>query len=74
MDINPKILVDITKTPMPFGQHRGLMVCDLPVHYLEWFHRQGFPAGNLGMLLHTVYEIKINGLQTIIDDLKRNYK
>ncbi len=74
MDINPQFLVDIIKTPMPFGQHKGHIISDLPVHYLEWFHRQGFPAGKLGMLLHTVYEIKINGLQSIIDDLKRNHK
>jgi uncharacterized protein (DUF3820 family) len=43
----------------------------LPVSYLEWFQRQGFPAGKLGMMLATVYEIKLNGLEDILYQLKR---
>ncbi|WP_314240028.1 putative quorum-sensing-regulated virulence factor, partial [Capnocytophaga leadbetteri] len=39
-------------------------------HYLEWFSTQGFPKGKLGMLLATTFEIKTNGLQEIIDNLK----
>jgi len=74
MDLNPQILIDIIKTPMPFGQHKNRMISDLPVHYLEWFQRQGFPPGKLGMLMQTVYEIKINGLQSIIDELKKRYR
>ena len=46
------------------------MISDLPVYYLEWFSAQGFPNGKLGMLLATVFEIKTNGLQEIIDKLK----
>ncbi len=68
---DPKILIDIIHTPMPFGQYQGKMICDLPVHYLEWFQRQGFPKGKLGMLMQTVYEIKINGLDGIIKQLKQ---
>ncbi len=70
MEHNPQLLLEIIKTKMPFGQYKGRMICDLPVHYLEWFQRQGFPKGKLGMLMHTVYEIKINGLDSIIDELK----
>lgn len=68
---DPRILIDIINTPMPFGQHQGRKICDLPVHYLEWFQRQGFPKGKLGMLMHTVYEIKINGLDGLIQQLKQ---
>jgi uncharacterized protein len=74
MDYNPEILLEIIKTPMPYGQYKNRMICDLPVNYLEWFQRQGFPKGKMGMLLQTVYEIKINGLQSIIDELKKRYK
>ena len=71
MEHNPQILLEIIKTKMPFGQYEGRLICDLPVHYLEWFQRQGFPKGKLGMLMHTVYEIKINGLDSIIQQLKK---
>jgi uncharacterized protein len=56
---------------MPFGKYKGVLVCDLPVSYLEWFQRKGFPQGKLGMLLSTVYEIKLNGLEHLLRELKK---
>lgn len=56
---------------MPFGKYKGVVLCNLPVSYLEWFSAKGFPAGKLGMLLATIYEIKINGLEKLLDPLKR---
>jgi uncharacterized protein (DUF3820 family) len=64
------ILKSIVVSKMPFGKYSGTLLCDLPVSYLEWFERKGFPAGKLGMQLRTVYEIKINGLEEIIKKLK----
>ena len=55
---------------MPFGKYKGSFLCDLPVAYLEWFQRKGFPKGKLGMLLSTIYEIKINGLMYLLQPLK----
>ncbi len=57
---------------MPFGKYKGRMICDLPVSYLEWFQRKGFPEGKLGMLLRTVYEIKANGLEDLLRPLRKN--
>lgn len=71
---NPEILTDLIKVQMPFGRYKGTLLSDLPVSYLEWFQRQGFPAGKLGMMLATVYEIKINGLEDILYQLKRGVK
>ena len=68
--MNPDILKEIITTPMPYGKYKGVMIPDLPSHYLEWFSTQGFPKGKLGMLLATTFEIKTNGLQEIIDNLK----
>ncbi len=68
---NPEILTDLIKVQMPFGRYKGTVLSDLPVSYLEWFQRQGFPAGKLGMMLATVYEIKLNGLEDILYQLKR---
>ena len=69
--MNNEILKEIITTPMPYGKYKGTMIADLPVYYLEWFSTQGFPKGKLGMLLATVFEIKINGLEQIIDNLKQ---
>ena len=69
--MNNEILREIITTPMPYGKYKGTIIADLPVYYLEWFSTQGFPKGKLGMLLSTVLEIKTNGLQEIIDNLKQ---
>ena len=69
--MNNEILREIITTPMPYGKHKGTIIADLPIYYLEWFSSQGFPKGKLGMLLSTVFEIKTNGLQEIIDNLKQ---
>jgi len=43
--MNPDILKEIITTPMPYGKYKGVMIADLPSHYLEWFSTQGFPKG-----------------------------
>jgi uncharacterized protein (DUF3820 family) len=47
------------------------VLCNLPVSYLEWFNRKGFPEGKLGMLLRTIYEIKLNGLEDLLLPIKK---
>ncbi len=71
---NPEILRSLVLTKMPFGKYAGRLLSDLPVSYLEWFSRKGFPQCKLGMQLQTVYEIKINGLDNILIDLKKLVK
>lgn len=67
---NPNILIELTTTKMPFGKHSGWLLCNLPVNYLEWFNRKGFPDGKLGMQLQTIYEIKLNGLEGLLEPIK----
>lgn len=67
---NPQLLKDLVTMKMPFGKYKGSVLCDLPMHYLEWFASQGFPRGKLGMLLSTIYEIKLNGLEQLLTPLK----
>jgi uncharacterized protein (DUF3820 family) len=67
-----KILVEMVQTEMPFGKYKGTLISDLPVHYLEWYHTKGFPPGKLGMMLGSVYEIKINGLTGILSSVKKS--
>ena len=67
----PNLLLTIVRMPMPFGKYKGTLLCNLPVHYLEWFNREGFPEGKLGVLLSTVLEIKSNGLEYLLEPLKQ---
>ena len=67
---NPNMLQEIVRIRMPFGKYKGALLCDLPISYLEWFGRKGFPQGKLGMQLQTVYEIKLNGLDDLLVRLK----
>jgi uncharacterized protein (DUF3820 family) len=69
-----EILNALVVMKMPFGKYKGLILCELPVSYLEWFAKKGFPAGKLGMMLATLYEIKINGLMYLLDPLRRSGK
>ncbi|WP_299823957.1 DUF3820 family protein [uncultured Pontibacter sp.] len=68
------ILVSLVRMKMPFGKYKDTLLCNLPVSYLEWFYRQGFPEGKLGMQLATIYEIKINGLEYLLDPIKKKYR
>ena len=68
---NPDLLIQLVQMKMPFGKFKDRLLCDLPVSYLEWFQRKGFPKGKLGILLETLYEIKINGLEELLAPLKR---
>jgi len=68
---NAELLIQLVKMKMPFGKYKDRLLCDLPVSYLEWFARKGFPTGKLGMLLQTLYEIKLNGLEYLLEPLKK---
>ncbi|HEV3413246.1 MAG TPA: DUF3820 family protein [Puia sp.] len=68
---DPDLLTTLVSISMPFGKYKGTLLCDLPVSYIEWFHREGFPKGKLGMLLATIYEIKINGLENLLEPIKK---
>jgi uncharacterized protein (DUF3820 family) len=73
--VDKEVLVKIVTTKMPFGKYEGTLLCDLPIAYLEWFLRKGgFPKGKLGEQLATVYEIKLNGLEPILVELKARYE
>jgi uncharacterized protein (DUF3820 family) len=67
---DPNLLLQLVKIEMPFGKYKGTLLCDLPVSYLEWLQRKGFPKGKLGVLLSTIYEIKMNGLDNLLRPLK----
>jgi len=68
--VNSQLLVELVSVRMPFGKYKDRILCDLPESYLIWFHRKGFPPGKIGMLLAALYEIKLNGLEYLLKQIK----
>jgi hypothetical protein len=56
---------------MPFGKYAGRLLIDLPEAYVVWFSHQGYPKGELGEQLASLYVIKENGLEGLLRPLVR---
>lgn len=63
-------LLKLARYKMPFGKYKDRLIIDLPEPYVVWFHRKGFPPGDLGDMLALVYEIKLNGLEYLFDKIR----
>lgn len=66
-------LIKLAHTKMPYGKYEGRFLIDLPEFYVVWYHNKGFPKGQLGLMLATVYELKLNGLEDLIRNIKQKY-
>jgi len=75
MEITPdyKKLIELAHYKMPIGKFKGRYLIDLPEPYLVWFRQKGFPEGKLGDLLRSMLEIKINGLETHIRRIQKEF-
>jgi hypothetical protein len=68
-----KMLIQLVIMRMPYGKYKGPLLCDLPEPYLSWYHAKGFPKGQMGQLLASIYEIKLNGLEYLLKPIKAQY-
>lgn len=66
-------LIKLAHTKMPFGKYEGRFLIDLPEYYIVWYQRKGFPKSSLGTQLQLVYELKLNGLEDLIRNIKQKY-
>lgn len=66
-------LIKLAHTKMPFGKYEGRFLIDLPEYYVVWYRNKGFPAGTLGKQLELVYELKLNGLEELIRNIRFKY-
>ncbi len=64
-------LIKLANTKMPFGKYKGQFLVDIPEPYYVWFAKKGFPKGELGEMLQLMNEIKINGLEYLIRNIKK---
>ena len=71
---DPEFLIKLANTKMPYGKYKDRFLIDLPEHYVVWYHNKGFPKGQLGNMLQTVYELKLNGLEHLIRYIKKMNK
>ncbi len=73
MEQDKKLLIKLAHTKMPFGKYEGRFLIDLPEYYVVWYHNKGFPKGELGQQLQLIYELKLNGLEELIRNIKKQY-
>jgi uncharacterized protein (DUF3820 family) len=69
MSFNPELakqdLLKIAQYRMPYGKYAGRLLVELPEPYVVWLYNKGLPAGELGKMLGLLYEIKVNGLESL---------
>ena len=68
---DPAFLERLANARMPFGKYSGTLLIDLPEAYVVWFSRKGYPQGELGEQLASLYAIKENGLEALLRPLVR---
>ena len=73
-----EILEQLTYYRMPFGMFgpreyppKGVLLIDLPLEYLSWFHQRSYPKGALGELMMQVYELKAVGMDHLFNPIRK---
>ena len=69
---DPSVLLKLIKAKMPFGKYRDRLIIDIPEDYLLWFADKGFPEGELGQMMALMYQIRINGLEYLLEPLLKS--
>lgn len=64
-------LIELAWYKMPYGKYKGVFLSDIPEYYYVWFKRKGFPEGKLGHYMQAVMELKVNGIEQILKDIRR---
>ena len=66
-------LIALAHYKMPFGKFKNEFLVNLPEPYLNWFQQKGFPSGRLGVMLKSMLEIKVNGLEPLIRKIQKDF-
>ncbi|MBZ9730590.1 DUF3820 family protein [Salegentibacter sp. JZCK2] len=70
---NQKALLELAHAKMHFGKYKGYYLSDIPEYYLVWYRQKGFPEGKLGQQMSEVFELKLNGMEQLLRDIRRKF-
>ena len=73
MDKNQQHLFTFAYFNFLFVKYDGWFLIDIPEYYIVWYSNKGFPKGELGEQLKLIYELKLNGLEELIRNIKKKY-
>ena len=68
-----KELIKLANYKMPFGKYKNSYLIDIPEYYFVWFRQKGFPAGELGKMMTQMHDIKVNGLEDMIRQIRKEF-
>ena len=75
--MNPKAsqeaLIELAYAKMHFGKYKGYFLSDVPEYYLVWYRQKGFPQGKTGEQMQQVFELKLNGMEGILRQIRKRY-
>ncbi len=63
---DPSHLKKLAAVRMPYGKYAGRLLINLPEPYVVWMVGNSLPDGLLGRQLLEIYELKVNGLETLL--------
>ncbi|HEY5603247.1 MAG TPA: DUF3820 family protein [Gammaproteobacteria bacterium] len=67
---DPELMIKLSNSCMPFGKHSKMFLIDLPLTYLDWFSKKGFPNGELGQLMRIVHDVKSGGMEHLFENIR----
>ena len=67
-----KDLERIANMRMPFGKYKGVILMDIPEHYVFWYYRKGLSDTSFDKIWSLLYEIRINGLMELVRPLRNS--
>ena len=73
IELDKKLLIELAHYKMPFGKYKDYYLVDIPEYYYTWFKLKGFPEGKLGRMMIQMHDIKINGLEELIKNIKKQF-
>lgn len=70
---NQQDLIDLAHAKMYFGKYKDYYLSDIPEYYLVWYRQKGFPEGKLGRQMQQVFEMKLNGMEHLLRQIRKKY-